>query len=270
MIDKKVVARHFSRAAGTYDRYAVVQAQMAEKLASLFPVIPEKGGILEIGSGTGLVTAPLVRRYPDRELRLVDISPAMSGHCKEKFANFFCISVETADGEQLVLRSSSLALIVSGVVFQWFREPAAAIRRYLEALVPGGFLLFSTLGPETFQELYAAFKASYAALGLRYSHTQGQVLPSLQEWEEMLEGFEPISMTSEVERIYYEDVAAFLHALQKTGANNAEQERRKTPPAAVRGMIECYRRAYPERIQVSYQTIYILVRKPFFYFNQIG
>ena len=261
MIDKKTVARHFSRAAGTYDRYAVVQVLMADELAGYLPELPADGDILEIGAGTGMVTERLLERYPGRKLTLVDISEAMTELCSCKFSGRKTVSAVTADGELLAPEEGSQALIVSGAAFQWYRNPGEALQKYLKALVPGGFLLFSTFGPGTFRELYSAFETAYRNLGFSYSHTQGQELLPLSKWEGMLSGYRILESRSRFREVYYEEVSDFLHALQKTGANNAEQERRRTPPAAVREMIREYRRSSPEKIRVTYETLFILAVK---------
>jgi malonyl-CoA O-methyltransferase len=85
MIDKRAVARHFSRAAATYDEAALVQADMARDLAVLCPALPAAPRLLEIGCGTGLFTDQLLALYPDASLTIVDISPAMTDHCREKY-----------------------------------------------------------------------------------------------------------------------------------------------------------------------------------------
>jgi hypothetical protein len=56
-------------------------------------------------------------------------------------------------------------------------------------------------------------------------------------------------------------VADFLRDLRRTGASNAEDRRRETPPAAVRAMLERYRRAYPERIPVTYEGLFFSAMK---------
>lgn len=54
-IDKQKVAKHFSRAAESYDAAAVVQRDMAQRLLSLLPENFDALHILEIGCGTGFL-----------------------------------------------------------------------------------------------------------------------------------------------------------------------------------------------------------------------
>ena len=43
--------------------------------------------VLDIGAGTGLLSALILRKYPDASLTLVDLSEQMLGIAKERFSN---------------------------------------------------------------------------------------------------------------------------------------------------------------------------------------
>lgn len=83
MLDKSLVKKHFSRHAKHYDRYADVQADMADTLIDLLSEAGRVGRfdggmtILEIGCGTGRLTVELLRRFPGAELTAVDLVPEM-------------------------------------------------------------------------------------------------------------------------------------------------------------------------------------------------
>ncbi|HEX4095209.1 MAG TPA: methyltransferase domain-containing protein, partial [Caulobacteraceae bacterium] len=76
----------FDAAAETYDAAAPVQravaARLAEKIAAL--PLPPKPRILEIGCGTGFLTAALRERLPGGEWLITDISPRMLDACRAR------------------------------------------------------------------------------------------------------------------------------------------------------------------------------------------
>lgn len=260
MIDKRAVARHFSRAAATYDEAALVQADMARDLAVLCPDLPAAPRLLEIGCGTGLFTDQLLALYPDASLTILDISPAMAAHCRVKYAARKNVRVVEADGETFT-PDREYDCIASAATLQWFCNPAAALARYRTQLRPGGVLLFSVLGEGTFAELFTAFREAYAGLGIPYVRTQGPPLFAAAFWKEALQGYRLLHEERRIYTQYYPEVAAFLRDLRRTGASNAEDRRRETPPAAVRAMLESYRRSWPGKVPVTYEGLFYSARK---------
>src|SRR6185503_14043319 len=77
-IDKREVRRAFEHAAPTYDAAAVLQHEIcARMLERLQYVKHAPRAILDAGSGTGNVVAPLLARYPGADLIELDLSQAM-------------------------------------------------------------------------------------------------------------------------------------------------------------------------------------------------
>ena len=66
MFDKKTTRLHFERAADTYDASAVLQKEIAKRLAERLDYIKySPKTVLDVGSGTGFVTQDLLKRYPN-------------------------------------------------------------------------------------------------------------------------------------------------------------------------------------------------------------
>ena len=57
-------------------------------------------------------------------------------------------------------------LIIANATFQWFTRPGETLAAYYRNLAPGGVLAFSTLGPQTFQELAEALNRAARSLNL--------------------------------------------------------------------------------------------------------
>ncbi len=87
MIDKELIKRNFSRYAEYYDQYCSVQSLCARKLIEknktdcIRSLLSKRASgplrILEIGCGTGNYTKLLIKRFPNAEIKALDISPAM-------------------------------------------------------------------------------------------------------------------------------------------------------------------------------------------------
>ena len=74
IFEEKII-ESFSKYARSYDRYAILQRSMAERLASYLPETTPPH-IIELGCGTGLFTRHLLT-LPIKNLTLNDISSAM-------------------------------------------------------------------------------------------------------------------------------------------------------------------------------------------------
>ncbi|MFA5097891.1 MAG: malonyl-ACP O-methyltransferase BioC [Candidatus Margulisiibacteriota bacterium] len=145
---KETVKRNFSRYAKTYDRYAGVQQQAAQKLIGMLPESAHQ--ILDIGCGTGLLTKMLRGKYRSARIYALDISDEMILEAKKKVGDAEYI---VADAEEFS-SAAPFDLIVSNAAFQWFRDLEKALLSFKELLGPGGRMMFSIFGPLTFHELY--------------------------------------------------------------------------------------------------------------------
>ena len=75
LLDKRTIRRHFDRAAPTYERAAALQREVAARMLERLDLIKlQPARILDAGSGTGLVTRTLGRRYPDAGIVQLDLS----------------------------------------------------------------------------------------------------------------------------------------------------------------------------------------------------
>lgn len=148
---KSHIARIFNQVADRYDAVAVLQQEVGRRLLERLALIklnPEL--ILDVGSGTGSAISGLAARYPEANIIELDISIGMLTHVKSRGvdAGFIC-----ADVEALPLRSGVADLVIANFLFEWCSDLGMAIIECRRALKPGGLLIFTTLGPDTFQEL---------------------------------------------------------------------------------------------------------------------
>ena len=251
------VARSFGKSVKEYHKSAEVQKEVAQRLiASLEPwrdIIPP-GPILEIGCGTGFVTEGIVELYPKREKIITDLSAEMVDSCKERFNTAENISFSELDAEEINADKPEYAMSVCGFAAQWFKDPALTLGKIMEATLPGGLLLASFPGSESFPE----WKQCCEELGIPFT---GNELP---DTEEMV-----IKMsTGPVQVDYYEDTITqnfpsaidFFRHLKKIGAGT-RRESRALKPREMKLLIDHWDSKNKGDITVSYHVVFLAVKR---------
>lgn len=285
MIDKQRVHKHFNQHAHEYDEYAVVQGEMADQVLSLVknrrqmknrPAMPGGQG-LEIGCGTGYLTAQIVRAFAEISWHVLDLSENMIERARQRVDNLRVIepgpiensangvSWEVADAEQWSPdKHAPFTLIVSNAAFQWFTDPFGTLERYARALAPHGMLVFSTFLPGTFTELHQSFAASARRLGIEDGR-HGQDFPGEQDWRTAIAraGLRCEVITQRRQPVYA-DVREFLDHVRKVGAGNALRADARAAFVGkqwLRTMMDEYERQYacPGGVRATYEIAYFVV-----------
>ncbi|MFH5831879.1 methyltransferase domain-containing protein [Halalkalibaculum sp. DA3122] len=256
---KSTIRSNFGKAAPYYDNHAEVQRGIADRLiASLRPwidILP-RGPILEVGCGTGFVTEGLIELLPNRRLEVTDISPEMVAICKQKFGDHDAATFRTLDAENLDVEPKTYAMTVSGFVAQWFEHPAITLGRFLEATKPGGLLLGSFPGHESFPE----WKEACRDLGLPYT---GNELPDTEELLVKLSGG-PVQVDYFEDTVVqrFESAAHFFRHLKKMGAGT-QQQGRHLSPREMKMLVTHWDNKTSGNIEVSYHVVFIAVKRNF-------
>ncbi|SFD63284.1 malonyl-CoA O-methyltransferase [Paenibacillus catalpae] len=227
------IQRQFNRSAdGSYDVHADVQRMMAVQLAkSLIERLGKRNTdglkLLEVGCGTGALTEMLANQWPRASITALDIAPAMIKAAKQRNIasqsadlRFIQADVETwASG----VSSDSFDLIVSSACFQWLSHPRQTLNHLRQILRPGGLLVFTTFGPETFRELHQAFEVVYLANGMK-PQRHGLSFLSASQWNNVLleAGFSNIHCQQETQMETYATPRAFLQSVKAMGASTSE------------------------------------------------
>lgn len=156
------MARAFD-GAEEYDRAARVQADVAARLAARIaaesPVPAAR--ILEIGCGTGLLTAALHGYAAGGTLLATDIAPGMVRRCRTRLSGPESLGFLVMDAERPCL-APGFDLIASSLAAQWFEDLAGTLAGLAGLLAPGGLLAVATLASGTFAE----WRTAHAACGL--------------------------------------------------------------------------------------------------------
>lgn len=127
--------------AGAYHQISNPQFAMAMPVLARLPLT---GGetVLDIGCGTGRVTAHLLERLPAGRVVAIDLSMNMLSAAREHLAPRFGgqAAFLLADASALPLIASAEA-IFSTATFHWVLDHAALFRSLRQALKPGGRLV---------------------------------------------------------------------------------------------------------------------------------
>ncbi|BBI35947.1 malonyl-ACP O-methyltransferase BioC [Cohnella abietis] len=236
------IRRQFNRSANSYDAHAHVQRLMSDRLAKSFLGWKNKSNIagphiVEIGCGTGALTEILVTEWPSASITAIDIAPAMIQLAEQRVlldeANFNRIRKMTPDRLRFLhadvemwaenAPTSSFDLIVSNACFQWLSNPKQTLGHLRRMLRPGGALIFTTFGPDTFCEMHKAFNEVYRANGME-PQRHGLRFLSPNEWNSVLKesGFSSIQSESSIHTEKYASARDFLHTVKAMGASTSE------------------------------------------------
>ena len=245
MIKKDLVQKNFSRGSETYEEFAKVQKYMANELISFGP-LEENINILEIGSGTGILTRELLKKYPDSQITLMDISNKMLDKCKKEFG--FNLNYILADAETYEF-SDNYDLIISNATFQWFENLDKSIGKFREILKPKGKIIFSTFCKGTYEEL----SNSFLKVSPEYKYSQNFI-----ETKDLLNYGEILN--SEIYTEYYESLIDFLKAIKAIGAQSSLENKRILTKHILKKVEEEYLKEYGE-ILVSNVLAFIKIEK---------
>ena len=205
-IIKKQVIDRFNQGAFTYDAAADVQINIAAHLASSLKNITPKT-ILEIGSGTGLLSQHLSELFPTSSLLLIDIAEKMLEKCRQRISHHPQMTTLCMDGENLTL-DSGFDLIVSSMAMQWFGDLKKSVTEIIKRLNPDGRFVFSLPGNNSFQEWHTICRTFDLPIATPF-------FPS----KEMLSDIFPNVKLQVVEyQQHYPSAYLFLQALKQLGS----------------------------------------------------
>ena len=255
-LDKAAVKKSFNRGADTYDKRAVLQAEILSRLLERLDYIklnPEL--VLDVGCGTGLGIRSLLTRYHKANVLGLDMAHAMLGHARQKYRWRDRKWLLNADMEQLPLANESVDLLFSSLALQWSNDLPATFTEFRRVGRAGGVLMFATFGVNTLREL-------------RESWSRVDGTPRVHQFEDMHDigdmllssGLSQPVMDMETITLEYASFPELLNDLKAIGATNAERNRSRG--LLTRARLEQLRQAYEtvafvnDRYQATYEVVY--------------
>ena len=153
--ETEIVLSQFSDAAGSYDTYAEHHRLIASKLLDvtgrLKPV-----SLLELGCGTGILSAGLNLLFPEAHKEFTDGASEMVNFCKSRLPSSELVTHRMLDFERIE-SNSRYDLVLSSCALQWLRNPALFISRLPALLNPGGYTVHAIPVKGMFGELEQSF-----------------------------------------------------------------------------------------------------------------
>jgi len=259
LLDQRLVLRSFEKAAQNYDKSAVVQHEVGQRMLDRLELIrlqPER--IFDIGTGTGRCCAMLAERYASAQVTGVDLSLNMLRLARDRIPwrplRRSRLAYVCGDANQLPLRKASADMLFSNLMFQWCNDLDHLLRQLRPLLRREGLLMFSTFGPDTLKELRTCWQDvdDYTHVNAFMDmHDIGDAL--------VRTGFD--APVLDVDRIVvtYPDLTTLMTDLKTLGAHNVTAGRRRGLTG--KGRLAAVQEAYDKlrvdgRLPATYEIIY--------------
>jgi malonyl-CoA O-methyltransferase len=253
MIDKQLVRERFSRSLKSYASHAVVQNRMASNLSEM--VCGESAGrsferVFEVGSGTGALTAELLKRCTVENYFANDIVDGSRVFLEKVFERYPVVKFGflAGDIESEGSLPSVLDLVISNATLQWLGDLEVFFRRISCCLRPGGMFAFSTFGPMNMHEI---------------SSIEQTTLPyrSLSELA-CLAGrfFDIVECREEQVTLEFSSPEAVLRHIRATGVNGIS--RRSWTKSRYRIFLDCYLERFStmDGVSLTYHPLYFCLK----------
>ncbi|MGZ8160073.1 MAG: malonyl-ACP O-methyltransferase BioC [Methylobacter sp.] len=236
-LDKAKIKQSFAAASVTYDGVAALQRTVGKVLLDTIDTKNLTGTLLDLGCGTGFLTSGLLAQT--RPIIALDIALPMLQVTRTKLANTSNVTYLCADAEQLPLAGQIIDGVFSNLALQWCVNLETVFTDIKRVLKPGGQLVFSTFGPQTLQELKAAWAEVDDYNHVNEFYTAEQLSGFLQ-----LAGYSEIAVETRVYLSSYGSVFALMKELKHIGAHNMIAGRNKgiTTKTTMQRMIAAYER----------------------------
>ena len=222
--ETRAARRAFDRALD-FESACFIHDEARARLLERLDVVRLKPAVaVDLGCATGRGAAALAARYPAARVLGIDSSRGMLRTAAAAAGEAVQLAVQFVAGEAtaLPLRAASVELVLANLVLPWCR-PERLFAEAARVLTDGGALMFATLGPDSLQEVRAAFAAVDERIHVHAAfdmHDLGDLA--------MAAGLaEPVLDVDRIE-VTYADVAGLVRDLRAVGAINVAGGRRRT------------------------------------------
>ena len=147
------IRRCFNRASPTYDQYSYPQQIIGSHLiSSLSKYLSSIDSVIDIGCGSGIITAQLAAMLKCENFYAVDISDELIAQAKKRLKPY-CIQFINADFDSLVLNDGLFQLGFSNMALHWSGDFCNTLLLINRMIADNGILAFTIPMDGTFSEL---------------------------------------------------------------------------------------------------------------------
>lgn len=242
--DFKTIKKQFEKSMKNYDKNAVVQDFMAEKMLSeLVKLSDSYYNILELGVGTGLLTKKVSE--------ILDFTLYYGNDLVDKSKNYLKKYIPAADficGNALKIKSiQNMNLVISNAMFQWFDDLEKGVNIISGYLSRGGILAFSTFASDNFNQI-----RDITGLTLNYK-TKDEIENILK-----FSGFEILYSEEFSRDLKFNNALEILAHMKNTGVNSLSEK--FWTITNIKEFCDKYAQKYPS-YTLTYSPIIIIARK---------
>ncbi len=238
------VRRNFGQKAEVYDYYAQVQQQIVDRLVRRIQhvALPFEPRILEIGSGTGVLTRRMQQLWPHARYVVSDASHDMLLQARKQISGRSRTAYVVMDAANLAV-DQKFDLIVSSMILHWLPRPAETIRQIVQQLNPGGIFAFSMLTESSFEFWRMACDKAGAPCGLWDYPKFDQIrsIPGVLAIQERIQTF-------------YDCAEDFLHNLKSIGSGTPKPGYNPQSPTQLKAVLKIANKIKP--FVVNYQVAF--------------
>jgi malonyl-CoA O-methyltransferase len=259
-LNKKKIAKNFSKAAPTYDKWALPQNIIAKNTISLLDdnLIPEN--IIDLGCGTGKLINSLQKKFQNSCITGIDIADGMIKHCTQKYDKYKNINFYKKDIEEFSTSCCSYNLAISSFSLQWILNPISTFLKIHSLLKKNGLFVFSLPINGTLKELSDSYEKSLQKkmYSLKYNDELFYI-NALQH-----SNFKILKFKIAYTQSYFKDIDIFRY-FKKTGTTlNAMHHESPLKITELNKLVHFYKKKYSNKdgsIPVSYRVLYIVAKK---------
>jgi malonyl-CoA O-methyltransferase len=220
-LDLSAVRRAFDQAAPVYDRHAVLQHEVEQRLLERLEYVrSEPVRMLDVGCGTGIAGRTMQELYPRAQVIGLDWSTGMLERFRNRIVPGTASSVVCADMQALPIPARSMDVVFSSLAMQWSADTGQLLSELRRVLKPGGMFLFSTFGPDTLHELRSAW-------------SQVDQRPHVNQFADVHDignlvvaaGFVEPVFDVDIITLEYREAIGLMRDLKAIGAHNAASDR---------------------------------------------
>lgn len=250
---KQKVAASFSKAAHSYDEYALFQEHVLTQLMAWFAAKPKELW-LDLGTGTGRALQAMQVAQPELSGVALDLSFSMLQQAQQRVHSFGFVC---ADAEALPFQNASLDGVFSSLAIQWCLHPQRLFNELHRVLKNRGQVVVSTLLAGSMSELGQAWQQ----VDGRSHHNHYPELDALLKHCDAA-GLVLVQAEQRTITLHFDSVKAAVYSLKKVGASLIADDSGVSSPSKWKAFEMAYaKQATEQGVPLSYEVAFIQLMK---------